>query len=443
MLPVALRRLRRYHPTRNAHYCLMRVVTSRPGDCEVDLDVLDQSGSVLMTVAGLRLAAGVSAEEQADRTLNERLLIIDWERRELPAAETDTGSWLLLSAAGAEDSLTARLHGALHDAGAHCATRPLPLDAAGSADVARLRALLDGALEAARGSGALAGLTGVVVVTAPPAAGSEVPRQGQTAVSQLVCVARELAALPGEVPRLYLVTRGAASVLPGDLANLEQAGLRGLMRVIDAEHPHLRATQIDLDEKTDARQVALQLQGGSEEDETAWRENGWYTARLLPGPLRTDERQTTVVEHEHEGMRLQIRTPGDLESLEVVACARSAPGPGQIEVAVHASSVNFADVLVAFGRYPTFEGYRQQLGIDFAGVVTGVGPDVTEHRVGDRVGGLSVDGCWGTFATCRARLAVTIPPEVPLEEAAAVRPGTRPPGTAYTSWPGSRRLTRC
>ena len=69
-------------------------------------------------------------------------------------------------------------------------------------------------------------------------------------------------------------------------------------------------------------------------------------------------------------MRLEIRNPGDVESLEFVAQERVSPGPGEIEVAVTASSINFADVLVAFGRYPTFEGYRQRLGIDFAGVVT-------------------------------------------------------------------------
>lgn len=36
-------------------------------------------------------------------------------------------------------------------------------------------------------------------------------------------------------------------------------------------------------------------------------------------------------------------------------------------MAVASSTINFADVLVAFGRYPTFEGYQQQLGGDFAG----------------------------------------------------------------------------
>src|SRR6478735_8352482 len=140
------------------------------------------------------------------------------------------------------------------------------------------------------------------------------------------------------------VTRSAKAVLTGDQPNLEQAGLRGLMRVIGTEHPHLRATQIDVDEATDAEHLAQQLLSGSEEDETAWRNGQWYVARLCPAPLRPEERQTTVANHERDGMRLQIRTPGDLESMELVAAERVPPGPGQIEVAVTASSINFADV---------------------------------------------------------------------------------------------------
>ena len=239
-------------------------------------------------------------------------------------------------------------------------------------------------------------------------------------MQHLVRITRELPEIPGELPRLYVVTRNAQTVVASDVANLEQAGLRGLMRVIGTEHPHLRATQIDMDEATDAEQLARQLLGGSEEDETAWRNGAWYTARLSPTPLRPEERQTTIANHERDGMRLQIRTPGDLESMELVACERVPPGPGQIEVAVSASSINFADVLVAFGRYPAFEGRLPQLGTDFAGVVTAVGPDVTDHKVGDHVGGLCADGCWGTFITCDARLAVTLPAGLTDEQAAAV-----------------------
>ena len=435
LLPVGVRRLRSYSSTRNAQYCLARVTSSRPGECEADLDVLDPAGTVLLTVEGLRLAGGVSEHERAQRLLNERLLTVEWEPRPLPdPSRGEPGSWLLLSACEVTDPLTARLGGALNSDGAQCTTVPLPL---GSVEATRLRTLLSGGGPAAsNGHGPLKGLTGVVVVTAQRVGDGDDTRRGRDYVSHLVAIARELAELPGESPRLFVVTRNAANVTAGDAANLEQTGLRGLLRVIDSEHPHLSATQIDVDGTTPPERVALQCESGSEEDETAWRDGQWYTARLRPGPLRPAERRTTVVDHDRDGMRLQIRTPGDLETLEFIAFDRVPPGPGEIEVAVAASTVNFADVLVAFGRYPTFEGYQQQLGGDFAGVVTAVGPDVTEHEVGDRVGGISRNGCWGTYVIADAQHAVALPPRMSLEDAAAV------PTASATAWYGLHELAR-
>ncbi|MBS2080073.1 hypothetical protein, partial [Mycobacterium tuberculosis] len=87
-----------------------------------------------------------------------------------------------------------------------------------------------------------------------------------------------------------------------------------LVRVIGMEHPHLGASLTDVDETTDAEQLARQLLADSDEDETAWRNGAWYTARLCPTPLLAEERKTAVANHESDGMRLQIRTPGDLES---------------------------------------------------------------------------------------------------------------------------------
>src|SRR4029078_8197767 len=61
--------------------------------------------------------------------------------------------------------------------------------------------------------------------------------------------------------------------------------------------------------------------------------------------------------------------------------------------------------------------------LDFAGVVTAVGPGVTEYRVGDKVGGFGAGGCWGTYVTCDARLVAPLPVGLTAEEAAAVSTG--------------------
>ncbi|WP_128255393.1 zinc-dependent alcohol dehydrogenase family protein [Falsirhodobacter deserti] len=59
------------------------------------------------------------------------------------------------------------------------------------------------------------------------------------------------------------------------------------------------------------------------------------------------------------------------------------PGPGEIRVALHGSSLNFHDLGVVTGRMPTEDG-RIPLA-DGAGVVESVGAGVTEFASGDRV----------------------------------------------------------
>ncbi len=63
-------------------------------------------------------------------------------------------------------------------------------------------------------------------------------------------------------PRLYVVTRNAQAVDAGDELNLDQAGLRGLLRVIGSEQPALRPTQIDVDARTTADALAHEILSG-------------------------------------------------------------------------------------------------------------------------------------------------------------------------------------
>jgi polyketide synthase 5 len=433
LLPLGVQRLRAYGSTRNAHYCYTRV-TAGGTNVEADIDVMDEHGAVLLVVRGLLMGTGFSESANRDRQLGERLLNIEWQQRELPEQDPEkspvAGTWLLIgfsdAVLDAPDLLVTDLTHALKLHGAECTTMHWSRHADHAANAERLRGQLE------------SGFSGVVMLAPPVQQGPDSEDAGLDSeyVQRVVRIARELPDVSGEAPRLYALTRGAQTVLSEDCANLEQAGLRGLLRVIGAEHPYLRTTHIDVDERTDAEQVARQLLAGSEEDETAWRANQWYTARLCPAPLRPEERDTTVVDHTHDAVRLQIRTPGDLQTMELAAAERVAPGPGQIEVAVSASSINFADVLVAFGRYPSFDGLLPRLGTDFAGVVTAVGPDVTDHQIGDRVGGMSSDGCWGSFVTCDARLATTLPAGLTDAQAAAVT-------TAHaTAWYGLNDLAR-
>lgn len=426
LLPLGVHRMRSYGPTRNAHYCYTRVTGVDAAEVQADVDVLDGNGTVLLTVSGLRLGTGVSGSGQQDQMLNDRLLTIDWQQRPAPeAGHAATGAWLVVGMSDAGPLSVGEVADALKQNHVDVTTMLWAAHGDHADTVDRLRGEL-----------AATAFTGVVVVTAPSngASADKSPARGRDSVGQLVRIANVLAEHPG--PRFFVVTRKAQSVAPGDVPNLEQGGLRGLVRVIAMEHPVLRPVQIDVDDDTQAATVAAQVLSGSAEDETAWRDGRWYTARLRLSPLGPDERRTAVVNHDRDGTRLQIRTPGDLQSLEFTAFDRVPPGPGQIEVAVATARLNFADVLIADGRYPSFERRLPQLGADFAGVVTAVGPGVMGHRIGDRVAGIAADGAWGTFVSCDANLAVTLPDGLPLDRAAAV------PTAHITAWYGLHQLAR-
>jgi polyketide synthase 5 len=431
MLPLGVRELRIYGGVQSARYCYSRVtITAAAGaSVDVDQDLLDENGTVLMTVRGLQMGSGFSPSSDRARVMGERLLTIEWQRRELPeVATTEAGAFLLISTSDAADLVATELTDALKLHDADCTTLSWPHDGEHPAIADRMRSHITGG-----------GFTGVVLLTAPKNGNpdEEGPVRGGDYVRHVVRIARELSEIQGESPRLYVVTRSAQAVLSEDVPNLEQGGLRGLLRVIGAEHPHLHTTHIDVDDQSSAEQLVRQLMlVGPGEDETAWRNDEWYTARLVPAPLRPEERRSTIVDHERDGVRLHIRNPGDLQTMEFTAFDRVPPGPGEIEVAVSASSINFADVLVAFGRYQSFEGRLPQFGTDFAGVVTAVGPDVTNHKVGDRVGGMSPNGCWATFVTCDANLATTLPEGLTEAQAAAVTTASA------TAWYGLNDLAR-
>ena len=80
-------------------------------------------------------------------------------------------------------------------------------------------------------------------------------------------------------------------------------------------------------------------------------------------------------------------------------------GPGEIEIRVHATGLNFRDLMnaVAMREDP------EPLGGECAGRITAVGPDVTALAIGDDVVALAED-CFATFAVCDSRSAVRLPP---------------------------------
>ncbi len=81
---------------------------------------------------------------------------------------------------------------------------------------------------------------------------------------------------------------------------------------------------------------------------------------------------------------MTLRSPAGLDRLTMEdRVDPGQPGPGEIRVALHGSSLNFHDLGVVLGRMPTEDG-RIPLA-DGAGVVESVGAGVTEFAPGDLV----------------------------------------------------------
>jgi NADPH:quinone reductase-like Zn-dependent oxidoreductase len=93
----------------------------------------------------------------------------------------------------------------------------------------------------------------------------------------------------------------------------------------------------------------------------------------------------------------EFGAPGSTHQLPI-----PEPGPGEILVSVHAAGVNVMDPLYVVGALRDYMEHRFPLvpGIDFAGVVERVGPDVDGFAAGDDVYGISSKAFVGagTFA---------------------------------------------
>lgn len=81
---------------------------------------------------------------------------------------------------------------------------------------------------------------------------------------------------------------------------------------------------------------------------------------------------------------IKLKKPGGFDNLQSVELPSiAAPQEGEIQVKIHANSLNFHDLLVVRGDSPSTDGRIPMS--DGAGVVTAIGTGVTEFSVGDHV----------------------------------------------------------
>ena len=116
-----------------------------------------------------------------------------------------------------------------------------------------------------------------------------------------------------------------------------------------------------------------------------------------------------------------LRSHGGPEVLTIEEVPDPEPGPGQILVDVSHTALNRADVLQRMGLYPDPRNRELEIpGLEYSGVVSALGPDVTEWTVGDRVMGIEAGGCYAEKIVTHARQALPVPSTVDSADAAAI-----------------------
>jgi NADPH2:quinone reductase len=118
----------------------------------------------------------------------------------------------------------------------------------------------------------------------------------------------------------------------------------------------------------------------------------------------------------------EFGVPGSIHQLPI-----PEPGPGEILVAVHAAGVNAMDPLYVAGVLKDYMEHRFPLvpGIDFAGVVKGVGANVDRFAPEDKVYGVAAkpfvgSGSFAESVVVGADTAAPKPESLDFAEAAAV-----------------------
>ncbi len=122
-----------------------------------------------------------------------------------------------------------------------------------------------------------------------------------------------------------------------------------------------------------------------------------------------------------ENFQVNMATLGELDTLAPVASVRTEPGPGQIEVQMHAAGLNFKDVLRGLGMLSSDHdaGLAIGFGGEGAGVVVRAGAGVKDFAPGDRVIVMG-SKCFSGFLTVPAAAAAPLADGVGFEDAATI-----------------------
>ena len=120
-----------------------------------------------------------------------------------------------------------------------------------------------------------------------------------------------------------------------------------------------------------------------------------------------------------------VREFGGPEVLQIADVPDPQPGPGEVLVRVHAIGVNPYDTYMRTGNYASKPPLPYTPGADGAGIVEGVGAEVTTVRAGARVffGGTAANKAYGAYAqkvVCQPQQLHPLPDRLSFSQGAGV-----------------------
>lgn len=256
-----------------------------------------------------------------------------------------------------------------------------------------------------------------------------------------------------KVPAGLCLVTGGGLPLPGQPSRPvpSQAALVGLCRVMANEMPGLAPRLVDIHAGPEgelplhaaAREILCPvrelLAPGQDDKEVAVTPFGRYHPRLSPLATEHVPPAENGRSQVPQALTLEVAEQGRLDGAVYRRQDMPVPGPGQVLIENKAAGVNYRDIMFTLGRIPE-EALEQgatgpSLGLECAGIVTAVGPGVTEAAVGDAVCCLS-GGCYDSHVLADARAVFPMPRGASFTAAATI------PVAHFTAWYALTHLAR-
>ncbi|PYK97753.1 MAG: NAD(P)H-quinone oxidoreductase [Verrucomicrobia bacterium] len=125
---------------------------------------------------------------------------------------------------------------------------------------------------------------------------------------------------------------------------------------------------------------------------------------------------------------IEIVAAGGPEVLRLARRPTPKPGVGEVLIRVTAAGVNRPDVMQRQGHYPPPPGASDIPGLEVAGVIVGIGENVTSPGVGESVCALVAGGGYAEYCVAPTPQCLPIPRGLDFVQAAGI------PETFFTVW---------